>query len=474
MSASPPSDAGAFETPDSSGPAEQSDAEVAPSPILFKSGSRLKIEQMRVDGESYFRRFVDTKLNTPCELVRTSETTALCVPLSAPTVYTNAACTELGALAVKCNPAIKYAVTFTNECGYTKNVVTYPLGAAVAGTTFYEKKTTCEGAPASEGDILSLGAPVPESELVTFNAQTERASAELGRTRWVASDGTEWVDAVAIVDLARAKPCQGAPLGLNSNTSRCVPSRRAVHRGGGDGPFTDDTCTTPVASFGFTSACFTPDIALVRTKNPDAGACNAFYFALAEVGSEVTSSHVLQGTCVPNTSTTGSTWSVGPSIPDTSYPTMEQSNFGAGRVRARAFGSNGVRLTNGGAFDTVAGGGCYEQKIGDRHYCVTAVGAADTNTFADASCTTPVLIGATTCSGPEPPQPQAALLSVDTADGCGTEVSEVHAVTLIAATQLYRKNGALCEAEAFSGKAYAVGAIVDPASLFPEVTIVTE
>ncbi len=481
--ARPGDDAGTPPTPDAQPPTDAGppDASSAP-PVFFKSGSRLAIEAVRAaDGQKFFRRFFDKQLGTPCDLFRTSTTTALCVPPSASLVYADATCTTRAAIAPSaCSKGVKYVAEYAYECGAIKSVVVSPLGTALPGTTYYDKSPTCTPNAASPGEILSVGAPLAANALVSFTLQTEPGSAELGRQRWVGSDGTEQVDEGELFDVKKNQPCQGASVGLASiggAATRCIPRRIAVHRGGGDGPFTDATCTTPAADYGLSSACPTPQVALERALRPDSGTCtNNFYFALHDVGAQVTTRYLSQGAnCNPDTSTSRSAWVLGAALPEATFPAVAITDFGAGRVRARGLASNGTRLSNGTLFDTVAGAACSEQKVGNAYYCVAGTVSADTDLFSDAACTMPIVLGPTSCTAYQPPQPYAAVRTALDANGCDSVITEMHPLTPVPGlAQIYRKNGALCEVEAFSGKALAVGPVVDASTLFETVTLVTE
>lgn len=473
---STPSDDGGGATTDATPePDGGGDGGLAPPTVFMKSGTRLAIESMRVDGLAFFRRFVDKKLGTPCELRPTGDASAVCVPISAALVYSDPACTAKAALRVTCNPEVKYAVDAKYTCNVASNVVVYPLGAATAGTTFYEG-ADCSSAPVSAGDLLSLGAPIPQSELVSFTLKLESATPELQRARWVGSDGSELVDAIRLADTTRDAGCQAAYIGLPDagGGTRCLPPRRAVHRGGGgDGPFSEATCTAPLADYGSTDTCGPPQIALQRRAAPDAGAGSCaptVFFTAHALGASAPDAFTKAGVaCNPESATASRTfWSIGAELSGASYPELVQTVFGTTRVRTQALASKGVQLFQGGAFDTVHGVACSAMKLGAGTYCVNEV-PDPYDLFEDAACTKPIVLGSSCGSGP-----QAATIRQPRADGCGDEVTEVHSVTPLAITEVYRKDGATCTAEPLQSVAYAVGPVVDPATIFPKVDIVTE
>lgn len=450
---------------------------IAPPAAMFKSGTRIKIESVHADGRAFVRELTDTQLGVPCSFTTTGDgTKGVCLPEVSVLGFSDATCSTPLAVRYACDTRIKYALSSdTSSCGRLDNIKLYKIGQPMAGSQFFRKEgAACVAATAAEGALHAVDAPVTDSALVSFAPKPEVATPELQRVRWVGTDGTELVVSDQLVDTATAKSCTFTRLGTGSGF-RCVPRRRAIYRTG-EGPFSDGNCTTPAAAYAVDLACAQPEVVMRRYPVADAGACEpASTFTTHAVGAQVaTSGFESSGTptCSPSTTPPSVTyWTLGAEIDESRYPRGTLEKLGTGRLRESALVAGGVQLVPGSGYDTARDTSCTPFQIGADWYCVGGSRNNDTElSYEDAACTKRVAIGGGACS-----RPQAVVTRVTRADGCGSDVTEVRAVspTPLAITQTYTKNGAACDGPfALNGNlAYAIGDAAPADTLFPKLTV---
>lgn len=473
-----PADGGPSGDPDASPP---SDAPTGTPLVSYRSGRRLRAEVMRAGDATRFEEFFDVERNETCSFWETTPSEYRCLPRWTVAKYADATCgTPAAAHLSSCIRDVAYAAVTVapSDCTVQHHVVAiHPVGAAAEGDT-YEKLIDGPCTPVSaEGmERRALGPAIPLTAFVKATSAPVNVTADLAVERLFGEDGSE-LTRDRLVDRTRDAGCGTWVIGAPSTPSTpgttsiaCVPAP-AVQAFAESGPWANATCDAPAGRAFAPAGCAAGPV-VVRHFEIDGGACGPRRIrTLHERGAALTTIH--SGTeCLPASPRPGEDFfAVGPELPATTFPIIDETLFGTGRLQVKAYAKAGVELGTSSFYDASSKSTCVPVRFTDGK--LRCVGAARYNVlgdrFKDPSCLQRIYLESP-CDTP------TMLIDGDPGcDGAGLDVNVRPLGAPFELTTYYVKSETTCDPIPNDGlAAYDVLAPVPASEQLVEVTRVRE
>lgn len=434
--------------------APPSDASTGAAPLVaYRSGGRLRAEVLRAGDAVRFEQFFDTKRNESCSFWETSPGEYRCLPLWTVAKYADGTCgTPAVAHLSSCTPDIGYAAVTVAPTGCTAQrrvAAIHPIGDVADGAT-YEKLADgqCTQVISSEEATRRvLGPEVPLTEFVKATSVPVNVTAELAVERLFGEDGSE-LTRDRIIDRSRDAGCGTWVVGAPGATSiACVPNP-PFYAFEESGPWANASCSA-LAARTFAPAGCSPGAVVVRQSEIDGGACGPRRMStLHERGAALTT-HYEGAECSASSQPPDvDFFAVGPELPASMFPAIDETLFGAGRVRVMAYAKAGVELGTSSFYDTMTMRPCVPAPFADKKVRCVPHGARHNvfkDRFKDPSCLQRIYL--------DNPCDRVTML-IDGNPGCGGAGFDVNVLPLGAPFELatyYVKSATTCDPIANDG-----------------------
>jgi hypothetical protein len=433
--------------------AHTSDAPTGTPLDSYRSGHRLRAEVLRAGDAVRFEQFFDTKRNEPCSFWETIPGEYRCLPSWTIAKYADSTCgTPAVAHLSSCAPDLEYAAVTVapTDCTVQHRVsAIHPVGDVAEGGT-YEKLVDgqCTQVIPSEGMVRRiLGPEIPLTEFVKATSAAANVTTDLAVERLLGEDGSE-LTRDRIIDRTRDAGCGTWVVGAPGATSiACIPGG-PVHAFEESGPWANASCSTLAARAFAPTGCL-PGTVVVRHTEIDGGACGPQLMrTIHERGAALPTLYEGAECTLASPPPGIDFFAVGPELPVSVFPAIDETLFGTGRLRVMAYAKAGVELGTSSFYDTSSRTDCVPAPFTDnklrcvphdaRHYVLK-------DRFKDPSCLQPIHL--------ESPCHPATLL-VDGTSGCGGAGFDVNVFPLGAPFELasyYVKSATSCDPIANDG-----------------------
>ncbi len=469
----PPGDGGPSSDTNVSTPERDATASAPFAP--YRTGRRLRAEVLRSGDAARFEQFFDTERNELCSFWETSPGEYRCLPTWAVAKYAERECgTPAIAHIWSCSGHIKYAVVTEapTGCGVQRRVTAiYPVGdVAPAGASYELNEGRCtEAAPPDGFARRTLGPAIPLTEFVKATSAPANVAEDLAVERLVGEDGSE-LSRDLLIDRIRGGRCEILRVGgLGASSIACIPAHPA-RMIAGEGPWADAECSAPAALGAAPEGC-APGQVVVRQEQTT-GACGVESVStLAERGEALSTIYSGPECSGGAPGPDAHIFAVGPELPASAFPAIDEMFFGTGPLRTKAFAKAGVAVGRSTFYDTSSESACMPAAFADGKLRCVPDGARRytfRDHFKDPLCSQPIHVG-----GPC----DTATMLLDGAYGCGEDAHDVNIFPLGAPFELttYYVKGATCEPITSSGiVAYDVLPPVPASERLAEITRVRE
>lgn len=401
-----------------------SDASTHGSIATYRSGSRLLAEILRAGDAVRFERFFDTKRNETCTFMETADGEYRCLPTWTAAKYADSSCGKPTVAHLStCGADTRYAVATVGSTGCARQFrpsAIYPIGDVSEGET-YDKLVDgrCEPRPPAEETRRVLGPEIPFTEFVKATVVTANVTEDLAVERLVAEDGSE-LTLDRQIDRTRDAKCSiwrvGAP---DAESIACLP--KVAYAFEKMAPWANASCTEPAAQSFTPEGCPAGEVIARESLIGEDDLCGPYRrLTVHERGAELAT--IYEGAECTSAKPWPDTrfFSVGPELPVASFPAIEETLFGEGRLRVVAFAKAGIPLGTSDFLDTGSKSRCAAASFTDgKLYCVPRETrpSSPTQFFKDPSCLQPVYVDG-------PCHPVTVLIDGDpTCDGAGHDTT---------------------------------------------------
>ena len=461
-------------------------------PVFYADGTRLTANVVDYgDGATQFLSWHDAMLDLDCRFQTFTTGDIACIPDAgdASTYFADAGCTEplmavfdpdgcvqvsyatIAGASPTCDNPNPQGAPDSAAFGGVRAVTTKYVGA----TVFQKSGPSCVSQAAPPNlTLYETGSVVPLSTFVQATQAKEPRGDKMSEGVLVGSDGSWQIRRPFSGD----SPCALRSVALPSGAVQaCLP----IFSGAIDHTplFTDAACGmaygTPVA---LAKANLCEDPAFILDKTVDANGCTTSEVLLAP-GAPTTLPALFSGspvTCSPYAQGMTTAYAAGaPLDPLATFGEPLALELGTGRIHAAFYGTAlDEALASPHAFiDTMTSARCAAVRFDDQTVRCVDAATATPSAFADAACTTPLVVHTPSTCSPAPAPTQALVPSA--APGC----SPIRAASGVAKLDSYagpsfKRSGAQCVAfvPPAGAQLFGLGAAVD-VTAYAAVDLVT-
>ncbi len=427
------------------GPACGDNAARSDDLITATSGARLMLQRYRFDDGSELvehGEFYDTELHTRCTPQAWSDGTQRCTPVADDAVYRDPACSQLLGVGRTINQPAYFVARDTGPGGPAPRV--FRAGAVGGGLAVSYSRVDGPGVappPSARGvsAFYDHGPELGADALVALH-DSEVATDRLAVQVRVGDDGLRVP--TGLRDRALAAAC--TPRSRGDGSVVCEPSDIAQA-----GYYADRACSAPVAVVDQAGQPAAP--ALARIAEPSG--CASYYRIAGEIAPPV---YRRDGaTCAPASLPDSRMFALGTPVALATLPRTVDTAADH-RLRRVLLDIGGMTIADDRLFDPQTGVDCRPRALRDAIRCVPENLITATQLYSDSGCTAVVRIAevpARSCAAP----PAYASTS---------RPFQIHAITDIVASPLYRHDGTCQRYTAAAGNELrALGGVLDTATL---------
>ncbi len=474
------------------------------TPPPFVDGTRLQaVVQDGGGGAVSFQHWQDTVLNAPCQFLPTTDGDFHCLPIQNNTIgYSDSACTTLVGVMSTCGATSNYVIDQpqVSACeqsifgsGSAGQATIYTIGSMAGTGQVYTRQGTNCYATGSTTPYYNVNV-APLSGFVGATPKQFTGDARLNAEQLLADDGSSQITG-DIYDKTKGDTACSLSLTGDPNLPDfyCVPGVLAQIEPSYP-QYADSACTQLVAEDYAPSTC---PLASVAVENQNQTQCNLGTSTFYTPAMNVSAGDIcqLEGTpqtcdCQPNTGG-NRYYTLGAAIDSSTFAKLKIGFKGTGRLQTITLTTQeGNVLTNAfpstfwdTTIDPPMGTACQVLPFSDgKQRCVisTAINnyAGNTPVYGDPSCSQPV---ASTSVDPTCPAPAPTSIVTLTQGQCSPQngqnnqtVTATNAVGAMASpASLYTLDpaaGCLSYSPYSNTDYYFIGAVIDPSTIFAQVT----
>lgn len=386
-----PADAGPGDDATGGGNDAVVDAPPPTSSSDYKSGTRLRARILTADGVSLWTAWQDTKLGFDCAFELAEDKKLRCIPTAETLDGVTFSDTDCKNAVLRARPGCAkptVARLYPPTCG--AGVSAFRLGPMSGTTTVYEKSSAgCNPVEVSGFDVYPVTGAIAPAELASATSKQVASSGGLGTVVLDAEDGASQI--TTLYDTTRKAPCAR---GGGTKDDRCIP----IDLGFEERIYSDMGCATPAAYHpAYAYNCTGAPAIILKEGFP--GKCGVYEAQYVEPGPLVTTRPLFRKSASScddaniSAQETGTYWSFGAALPQTSLPALENVDEGAGRIKLRADATTSSSRLHGRVFfDSDRKAPCAVLPTSDGvERCVPFTTAASLATeYSDDKCEKPV------------------------------------------------------------------------------------